>query len=285
MSDAVSILRDNLATVSERLSLSREQHALCLDMLLDGLCAQYPEAPIDALYHRFLSLLPEADGASSAQFFRSLSQKRPALLALSADEMFGMNEQPMAGSHGKIAYVRNRYNERAFEQFSNMLPNAKATLVSSFLEACESVYDGTSSYCILPIENGLDGHLFRFYDIADRYELKLCAVINLEGEDENDSIRYALAGRCALRSIPKGKSCILEFSLTREDCSHLSDLLSAASVLEAVPQKLNFMPTEFDRRFYRQYFSFCVSYENAVAFGYYLSLTYPNYTPIGFYPL
>ena len=196
-----------------------------------------------------------------------------------------MNEQPAAGSHGKIAYVRNRYNERAFERFAEILPNAKAEYVSGFSEACESVYDGSCSYCVLPIENDVDGRLFRFYAMADRYELKLCAITELENEETTGSVRYALAGRSALRSIPRDKLCVLEFSLAREDGTRLSELLAAAAFLGATPHTLDFLPLEYDNHLYRQYFAFRLQREQAVAFGLYLSLDYPHYAPIGFYTL
>lgn len=281
----LQVLCDNLALLEERKRISAEQRDLAWDMLTEALLEQAPTDAPDALYHRFLAIAPFADGVARARFCMALCRQRARDPRLLPEELFGMNEQPAAGSHGKIAYVRNRYNERAFERFSEVVPNAKPEYVSGFSEACESVYDGRCSYCVLPVENDVDGRLFRFYAMADRYELKLCGVTDLEDEDSSGSVRYALAGRCTVRSIPRDRLCVLEFSLTREDGTRLSDLLLAAEALGATPHALDFLPMEYDHRLYRQYLSFRLPSEHAAALGLYLSLDYPNYAPIGFYPL
>lgn len=281
----VSILCDNLAMLEQRRHLSDEQYALALDMLIDSVLEQNKTDSKEALYQRFLTLAPYADGIARARFCQALCQKQARNPQLSVSELFCMNEQPLAGSHGKIAYVRNRYNERAFERFAEMIPNAKPEYVADFSEACERVYDGQCSYCVLPIENDIDGRLFRFYAMADRYELKFCALTELDSEESTQGVRYALAGRRMIKPIPRGQGCVVEFSLSREDGSRLSDLLSAASAFGATPHTLDFLPLEYDNRLYRQYFSFRLSSENAAPFGLYLFLEYPHYAPIGFYPL
>ena len=169
-------LCDNLSFLHERRLLSERQTEMAQEMLIDELLAQYPNDAPDKLYGRFLSLVPFADSVARVRFCMALCRQRQKDPSLSIEELFGINEQPSAGSHGKIAYVKNRYNEQAFARFSEMLPNAKPEYTSDFIEACESVYDGRCRYCVLPIENDLDGRLFRFYAMADRYELKLCAL-------------------------------------------------------------------------------------------------------------
>ena len=254
-------------------------------MLSDELLSQYPTDTPEEAFRRFLALVPFADAAARVRFCMALCRQRQKDPSLSTAVLFGLNEQPSAGAHGKISYVKNRYNERAFARFSEIVPNAKPEYASDFSEACESVYDGRCRFCILPIENDMDGRLFRFYAMADRYELKLCAVTELENEDGSGSVRYALAGRSAVRSVPRDRLCVAEFSLSREDGSRLSELLMAATVLGATPHTWNFLPLEYDDGLYRQYISFRLRHENATALALYLSLDYPNYSPIGFYPL
>ncbi len=284
-SNPLTTLCDNLSLLQERRLLSERQNELAFSMLTEELLAQYPKELPEELYRRFLSLAPFADAVARVRFCMALCRLRPKDTSLSVEELFGINEQPSAGSHGKIAYVKNRYNEQAFSHFADLVPNAKPEYATDFTEACESVYDGRCRYCVLPVENDVDGRLFRFYAMIDRYELKLCAVTELENEDSSGSVRYALAGKSSVRSIPRDRICVLEFSLTREDGSRLSELLSAAKALDATPHTWDFLPLEYDHGLYRQYVSFRIRRENANAMALYLSLDYPNYAPIGFYPL
>ncbi len=281
----LTTLCDNLSLLQERRLLSEQQNELAQSMLIDELLAQYPQDTPEALYRHFLALVPFADSVARVRFCMALCRERQKDASLSVEELFGINEQPSAGAHGKIAYVKNRYNEQAFARFSELVPNAKPEYATDFSEACESVYAGRCRYCVLPIENDEDGRFFRFYAMADRYELKLCAITETENENTTGSVRYALAGRSPLASISRDRICVLEFSLTREDGSRLTELLSAAKILDATPHTWNFLPLEYDHGLYRQYVSFRIRKENASAMALYLSLDYPNYSPIGFYPL
>ncbi len=281
--DILLRLQSNLAEADRRASIVEKQQRLCITMLADEICEATGSA--EELFSAFLAAANAPNELSKALFCRSYVRLHPKDPALRPEELFLQNELPPAGAHGKIAFVRNRYNERAYEQFSERLIGAKPLYVSDFSEACDSVYNGQASYCILPIENSTNGRLFGFYAMIDRYELKICATAEIEGNDTAESVRYALVGRSALRSLSRAQPCVLECSLTREDGSRLSELLTASAALGATVGKIDFLPLEYDHSFYRAFFTFRLSAADAPAFGLYLSLSYPNYTPIGFYTL
>ena len=279
--DTLAILQKNLSIASDRLALAEEQKQLCASMLANELCLG--EGALDDLFFRFCSLANHPRETEKALFFRAYAAKNQKDRALSLEELFSLNELPPAGSHGKIALVRNRHNETAYEHFSTLVIGARPSFVSDFSEACDLVYNGAVSYCILPVESSTSGRLTSFYAMLDRYELKICATMEIENEDTSESVRYALAGRSLPRPIPKAKSCTLEFSLTREDGAHLADILSAISLLGAKPLRMDFLPLEYDHSFYRIFLSLRVAAKDAPALGLYLSICHPNYTPIGFY--
>jgi len=279
--DALAKLQSNLAIATERLSLAEEQKRLCATMLAEQICEE--EGNAATLFSRFCDAQAEPTEITHALFCRAFVGKNQRDRSLRIEELFSLNETPPAGAHGKIAFVRNRYNERAYEHFSELVIGAKSTYVSDFSEGCELVYNGRVRYCILPVESSTSGRLSSFYAMMDRYELKICAILELDNEDTAESVCYALAGRCLPRPIAKSQDCALEFSLTRENASQLAELLSASAVLGATPKRVDFLPLEYDHSFYRVFLTLRVSAKDASALGLYLSLCHPNYTPIGFY--
>ena len=281
--DVLARLKGNLETAAKRLDTVEEQRKLCASMLAEEICAR--EGSMSKLFSLFCKTADTPSELDKAMFCRAYFSHHAKESALRPEELFGLNETPTAGSHGKVAFVRNRYNERAYEQFSNLLIGARAYHVAEFSEACDLVYNGQCSYCILPIESGTGGRLESFYAMMDRYDLKICATTEIDGEDATDSVRYALAGRSLPRAMSKKQLCTLEFSLTREDGSHLTTLLCAAERLGARLQRMDFIPLEYDRSFYRAFITLRIPAEDAPTLGLYLSLCYPNYTPIGFYTI
>ena len=277
-----SRLQGNVETTRERLDIVTEQHLLSLTMLAEQICTD--DGLPETLFADFLLAVKVHDEIAKAIFCRTYARLHAKDVSLSPEALFGLHEPPHAGAHGKIAFVRNRYNERAYEHFSELVVSAKPLYVSDFGEACEGVYNGQASFCILPIENSTSGRLFSFFAMMDRYELKICATAEIESDDGAENVRYALVGRSAPR--PFGRAaCALECSLTREDGKSMPELLRAASLLGARVRKIDFLPLEYDYSFYRAFFTFELSSDDAAALGLYLSLSYPNYTPIGFYKI
>ncbi len=279
-------LRENLEFCEERLSLLKNQYRLCAENLAEHLLLARETDNIASVYEEFKSLLPSDNGVACAAFFKVLQKNQPTM-SKKCEAVFallGMNESAQPGSHGKISYVRNKYNDVAFENFSFIIRNAKFSYAPSFASACEDVISGVCEYAILPIENSSDGRLFGFYSLLDRYELHICATTSLEtNEDNASSIRFALIGKNAPEKIENDALCNFEFSIARENGKRLAELLQAAYEFSAFPQKTDTISLEYDHDLYKHYLTFSIPCEEAYAFALYLSFEYPNYTPIGFY--
>lgn len=276
-------LQRNLETAQERLAIVKEQHLLSLAMLAEQICRE--EGTAEELFDTFLSDIKEPNEWAKAVFCRTYAGLHAKDPSLRPESLLSMRDLAPAGAHGKIAFVRNRYNERAYDRFSELVIGTKPIYVSDFTEACESVYNGQSNYCILPIENSTGGRLFSFYAMMDRYDLKICAAAEIESDDGAENVRYALVGHSVPRPLGKSATCVLECSLTREDGTAISDLLQAAELLGARVQTIDFLPLEYDYSFYRVFLSFVLPLDTVAAFALYLSLSYPNYNPIGFYKI
>lgn len=282
-----STICENLEFCKERLSLIQKQYRLCAESLAEQLWLERTGSNIAKVYEEFKSLLPDDNTIACAIFFKTITQNGKSVSRNKCDaifELLGISERALPGSHGRISYVRNKYNDVAYEKFSHIVRNTKFSYASSFASACEDVISGVCEYAILPIENSSDGRLFGFYSLLDRYELHICAVTSLETNDDPASnIRFALVGKTAPKRINNDTLCDFEFSIARQDSKRLVDLLSAAYEFSAIPKKTDTVSLEYDHALYKHYLTFSIPCQEAYAFALYLSLEYPNYTPIGFY--
>ncbi len=191
-----------------------------------------------------------------------------------------------AGSHEKIAIVRNDYNNRAFERFSGVIPRAKAVYSPDFESCCETVSEGKCEFTVIPIEDNADGKMFGFYSLIDRFELSIQAVCSVESE--NKTVRYALAGRSfqyrELEKAARAKKKFFEFSLTYDTENATPDIFTAASLCDAELHKTASISLSYNDMRTRFYFSFEITRgADIIAFLMYLWLEYPGYSPIGIY--
>ncbi len=285
--EELKILCDNLEIFSQRKALSEKQRTLSLSQWINRLLSEQSEDP-SYLYEQFCSafssreiLTPEDRALLCAQLTKnSVFQKK--LIALS---QLHAEESAASGSHGRIALVRNRYNEEAFAVFEHSVQGAKPEFFSSFSDACEEVFDNLCEFCILPVENTGDGRLFGFYSMIDRYELKICAVYELESENAPETIRYALVGKHLPRRIPKDAAWNFECYVSAEAEKFPYDIFRVAPIFEATPIKIDSLPILYDDRAHRFYLTFHLPRHLAYAFDFYLSKEHPRYTAIGLYPI
>ena len=198
----------------------------------------------------------------------------------------GSAEPTSAGAHSKISYLKNKYNDTAFEYFSHSIANAKPDYASSFTECCENVFDGRCEYCILPLINSRDGRLLSFYSLLERYELKICGVIDIDSEDATSTIKHALIGRSCKelrKKIQKNQKYIFEFYITSDNTNFLSPLFEAANQVGATLTCIDSIPTEYAPHLQKFFISFSVSSHNLLSLRLFVALNHSAYTPLGIY--
>ena len=123
-----------------------------------------------------------------------------------------------------------------------------------------------------------------FYSLLERYELKLCAVTELETDSDTGILRYALAGKSLPDRIPKNAIWYLEGSITHESNRFPTELPQLASVFDASLISLDSVPVPYHDGLQRLFFSFQASTRAASALDFFLSLEYLRYEGLGFYP-
>jgi hypothetical protein len=137
----------------------------------------------------------------------------------------------------------------------------------------------------LPIENSVDGKLFGFYSLIDRFELKICSVCDIEGEGDS-RIRYALAGkncREPSKNFLKTAGFILEFFVLDSGNGLLDGLFEAAGECNADLLSIDVRPVPYDSQLKKFFLGFRIGGKDAMLFCTLLALYYDSYSPIGLY--
>lgn len=130
----------------------------------------------------------------------------------------------------RIAYLKNSYNDAAYLQFSSLLASPRAAYFGSITDVCESVYNGSCEYCILPVETDSDGKLLSFFEMILKYGFRITAVYDLHSG--SGYTRYALISRRFVTHVTgfrsKARNRYFEFIIKDNDNVSLEELLTAA---------------------------------------------------------
>ena len=279
-----NILTQNLREFSKKQDIASQQKELtALDLAL-LYCEAYKKAD-DILFH-FNALSADFSSTDKIIFLSEIcrsehSEKIKKMLFI------GSPEPTTAGAHSKISYLKNKYNDIAFECFSRSVVNAKPDYAASFAECCENVFEGRCEFCILPIMNSSDGRLMSFYALIDRYDLKICDVISIDGEDSTSTFCYALIGRACKEQqrtrLQKNQRYIFEFSIVDDCADFLTPLLMAANKIGAKLTCVDSLPMEYSADMQKFFFSFSIPAQSTLAFRLFVALKHQTYTPIGIY--
>lgn len=175
-----------------------------------------------------------------------------------------------------ISYVKNSYADEAYSRFSKALETPKVVYGYDFSEVCENVYYERSAFCILPIENTLDGRLAGFRRLVMKYGLKAVMITRVETSSEGEATVFALLKKNI--SIP---SCdgnkFFELRVTTTDA--LTTLINAADVCMMKPVSITSIPDED----FTYDIVFSVSEEGICGFLSFLFLEYTDFIPTGFF--
>jgi hypothetical protein len=284
--EKLDILTSNQKEFRGRGDIANEQRALTLSEIARTLCEDNEGEALSEIVRKYAELTAECSPADSIILCRELLLRKRSADELKRITAIGEGEETAAGTHGKIAYPKNKFNDAAFEHLSLAVSTPRAVYTSSINAACEAVAEGSCEFCILPIENSLDGKLFGFYSLLDRFELKICAVCDIDG-DGDSHIRYALIGRgCRepIERIAKSTPFILEFFVLDSDGDFLDGLLPAAKACNAQLISIDTRPVPYDTQSKKFILSFRVSRNDSLLLRTFLTLYYDSYSPIGLYP-
>ena len=282
--DAVKIHCENLREFSARTELSEQQKKNSVRQLATLYRENRDREDHIALYKGFKALSPDIDLSELAEFCIELKKEQSKKDRKISQRDRNNDGGVAAGAHGKVAVVRNEYNERAFSEFSKIITHPKAVYTTSFESAFEAVTDGKCEFCISPVESSKSGRLFGFYSLLDRYELKIRAACAIDVENESESIRYALIGNSFPDRAIFTEVIDLEFTVISDKGGFPSDIPLVLPIFGAEIIKLDSLPLEYNNIRQKYFFALRLPGETLRALHLYLSAEHEQYSPIGAYP-
>ncbi len=190
-----------------------------------------------------------------------------------------------AHAHGRIVYPRNSYTDNAYLNFTLPVRNARAAYAHSYLAACEEVFNGHCEYCILPVENAVEGELIGFAKLIIQFDLKIVASCDIAGADASRKTRFALLRRNLLPLLTANdqKNRFFCFSLPTEENSAMADILMAANSFGLTLATVSTLPLGQDAIDDCFLLTFAIGGGELYPFLLYLATVAPQYTPIGIY--
>ena len=212
--------------------------------------------------------------------YNELQNRESLLTALFPDA-----EEISPNAAGRIAYQKSNYTDDAYLAFATLVPNARAAYAHSFHAACEEVFNGHYEYCILPIENAVEGELVGFSKLILQYDLKIAATCDIAGADALRKTRFALLRRNILPfSTPDTeRNGLFRLALPTQDCNQMADVFSAASFFGIAFLSANTVPTDKEGAMACYNLTFDLCGGDLYPFLLYLATVAPQYIPVGIY--
>lgn len=175
------IILSNLSELTERFGACREQQQAHLRELADEIApgmrdgAAFLASLADVGAELDRTVEPDRAHTAKAQLACELFRLLPNDGSIWQDWFFPPAEEISAAAHNRIAYQRSGYTDIAFERFSAVLRDARATYPHTLRAVCDEVAMGSCEYCILPLESSGEGRLHAFVSLMDAYNLKIAA--------------------------------------------------------------------------------------------------------------
>ena len=283
MEQKINIVSENIRTLDLRAELTNMQTDVCVEQLC-RMINDSEESVYDA-WKRFNIALGKACIERKVAFCRKLCDNDKYSNEIEEIVFFGDKEETEPTARHMISYVRNKRNDKIFLDFSDAIGGARAHYANSFSDACEAVFNETSEYCIIPIENSSEGKIYSFYSMVDRYEMKINRVIREYNEDASQSVSFALVSKNLSLPTENEEGLRFEFSVTNESADIVSSIIYAVKCFGGNTVDVGTLPVPYDEPRRKFYFTVDILEADALPCAVYMSLEYAGYSPIGFYKI
>lgn len=149
----------------------------------------------------------------------------------------------------RISYMKSALADKAYLRFSEVLPDCRFSEATSFVDACEEVYNGLCRFCLFPLEVSGEGRLTGFSRLIVKYGLIVAAACDVESQTPRGRTvtRFGLLCRGAGDSLPR---CVLpsvpvryiELLHTTAASPSVTDLMNAAVFCGLTPVRFDTLP-------------------------------------------
>ena len=139
---------------------------------------------------QFSDFLPREEDA--ADFHMALFRHLEAAgLCIDAADLLPKEKQAVPGE--RIAYLKNRFTEQAYEMFAPRLSSPTVSYCAAFAESARTVGEGGADLCILPWRDADGVALHTFFRLVEQYDLSIRALCRVP-DDGDGFMEYVLAG-------------------------------------------------------------------------------------------
>jgi len=292
--EQIGVVAKNLAALSEKSkSVSQRRLAHLCGLALDIGGANIYDL-ILAEYKNIINNLnlSRIDKIELCRFIFNYINKSPG--QITAENLIGFKTSEIGSEsiENRVCYLRNYYADRAYTVFAKALSEPKVMYSSDFNGVCEDVYYNRAKYCILPVENSIDGILSGFRTLINKYELNIALTCDIDSSSEEDSftkfalLRRGIGNPAGLTGSTQIINRRFEFIITFENGSAaLCDILDAALTFGLKLEKINSLPASYSERGEAYNISLICPFQfgRLEEFITFLSLEAPQYTAAGLY--
>ena len=277
-SNRIETVCENLRVLDERAENNLEQMRLCAKQMCGFLTDD--GTSLGPLWAKLNAI--KVGPAFKVTLCRCICEKAE-YRAIAENILRGDSDIMLDAARRKIAYVRNKRNDRIFLEFSKKVDGAKAHYCATFADACETVFNNVCEFCILPIQNGREGKIYSFYTMLDRYELKIAYIFAEEDTDSQESVTFALASRTLCMPDERSTNLRFEFSLIGENVGIVSDITQSVKELGGVVSDVGTLPVAYDQPRRKFYLSADIPAEGIIPLTMYLSMENVGFEILGLY--
>lgn len=246
LAQAEQILLNNLSLLRKDSGVHGEEKTLILRELFDLLVADAPsfDVAVDRLlsvYNDFLlsfdeNRLSDAEQTTASELVRTEERLILATFLSNAypDRMpiNGQYELPSLPAAISVSCLNaNGLSLQACERIGELFLEWHVQGAGNYTEICEAVSRDQAVLGILPIENSPNGRLSGFYSMLDRYDLKICAVCDVEDEVNESATRFALISRTFYNLFSLSGTKLIEISAVSANAGAAIELIFAAGCL------------------------------------------------------
>lgn len=289
--DQNEILIDNLIHLQNDVRAIHEEEHLFLQTYFSSVMT--PEMTFDRAVKQILggykrlvtaqsNITPEACAKTKAILCQTLAKHFSRVSVLSKLGALPFLVQKTNSFATLSFWKTNPISSVGFERFSSLFQSTTPVFSESFAEACEHIVTQTSDFGILPIENSVDGALSVFYKMMDKYDLKICAICDVDDAETEMTTRLALVTKnlCAFEGcFPR----YIEFSRVVSDEETQNELFYVAKVMGTRLRRLLSLPLSYRTNANVETLRFALEEENVVPFLIYLHIFCADINTLGFF--
>ncbi len=175
-----------------------------------------------------------------------------------------------------VAILNSPIFSTAVSRFTAVLPDARPLFCQSFTDICEEVAAGNAAFGILPLEDTVEGKLFRLYEQIEHFELHIACTADIPMQEDGKTVRAALLYKSKPPAIKPQGSRTLECLLYEENEFSLSDLLTVAGVLGLSLRRIDSLPISYREDGFAKHLVLCADGDRVGQLAAYLALFMPR---------